>query len=178
MRRFVGLDAEQLVDLFLVLDHGEADLGMVEDESHLLGDRVLVQRHRHRAQRLGRGHGPIQPRPVVADNGDLVARLQAERGEAAGQRAHFLGDLAPSPGLPDAQILFPGRRLPGPPARVFRQQLGKSVERRGARGLSLVHFESPNLETGRKTPRRANLRARRCRSQRGPPVPGIKPNSL
>ena len=44
------LDLEQLVDLLLVLDHREAHVGVVEDVGHLVGDRVLVQRHRHAAQ--------------------------------------------------------------------------------------------------------------------------------
>ena len=51
---------------------------------------------------------------------ELSGLAPPRRGEAAGQRAHFLGDLDPSPGLPDAQILLPGSRPPGPPARVFR----------------------------------------------------------
>src|SRR5438874_1325284 len=38
--RALGQDLEQLVGLFLVLDHGERDLRVLEDVDHLLGDRV------------------------------------------------------------------------------------------------------------------------------------------
>ena len=48
------LDRDQLVDLLLVLGDREPHLGVVEDIGHLVGDRVLVDRHRHAAQRLGR----------------------------------------------------------------------------------------------------------------------------
>ena len=37
-----GRTCKQLVHLLLVLDDGEADLGVFEDEQHLVGDRVLV----------------------------------------------------------------------------------------------------------------------------------------
>ena len=69
------LDADQLVDLFLVLHHREARLRVIEDEHHLLGHGVLVDRHRHGAEALGCQHRPIELRPVVADDGDLVAAL-------------------------------------------------------------------------------------------------------
>ena len=49
-QRAALLDREELVDLFLVLDEGEPHLGVVEDIGHLLGDRVLVDRHRNAAQ--------------------------------------------------------------------------------------------------------------------------------
>ena len=42
-----GLD---LVDLLLILNDGEAHFGVIEDVSHLFGDRVGVNRHRHRPQ--------------------------------------------------------------------------------------------------------------------------------
>ena len=48
------LDAEQLVDLFLVLDHGEAYLRVIEHELHLFRDGVLIDRHRHAAETTGR----------------------------------------------------------------------------------------------------------------------------
>ena len=44
-----GMDLEQLVDLLLVLDDGDArSRRSAMDERHLGGHRVLVERHRHR----------------------------------------------------------------------------------------------------------------------------------
>jgi hypothetical protein len=35
-------------------------------------------------------HRPVQARPVVADDGQVVAALEAQLGQAAGNGAHFL----------------------------------------------------------------------------------------
>ena len=102
--RAVRLDLEQLVHLLLVLDDGELDLGVLQHKQQFLRHRVLVHGHRHAAQALRRGHGPIQPRPVVADDREVVAALEADLSQAAGERAHFVRDLAPGPGLPDAEV--------------------------------------------------------------------------
>jgi methylase of polypeptide subunit release factors len=40
-------DLEQLVDLLLVLGERERDLRVLDREHHFVGDRVLVERHRH-----------------------------------------------------------------------------------------------------------------------------------
>ena len=48
--RALGAQFEHLVDLLLVLDHGEAHLGVVDRKHAFGGHRVLVQRHRNRAQ--------------------------------------------------------------------------------------------------------------------------------
>ena len=103
-------DFEQLIDLLLVLGHGEADPGVIDHVGHLLGHRVLIDRHRHGADRLGRHQGPIESRPIVADDGDLVAPAKAESGQAASQGLHLAQDLAPAPGLPDAIVLLAHRR--------------------------------------------------------------------
>ena len=104
-------DLQHLVDLLLVLDDRELDLGVVQHVDHLLGHRVLVERHRHAAERLRRGHRPVQARAVVADDREVHPALEAERGEPAGERAHLLGDLRPGPGLPDAEVLLARRRM-------------------------------------------------------------------
>src|SRR5258706_7094234 len=59
---------EQLVDLLLVFDYGVADAGVEQHEAQFLRHRVLVHGHRHTAQRLGRAHGPVETRAVVADH--------------------------------------------------------------------------------------------------------------
>ena len=48
--RALGAQFEHLVDLLLVLDHGEAHLGVVDRKRAFGRHRVLVQRHRNRAQ--------------------------------------------------------------------------------------------------------------------------------
>ena len=71
------------------------DLGMVEHIGHLVGDRVGIDRHRNGAERLRRAHRPIEPRPVGADDGDLVAALEAEL--AAGRARRRAPRRAPAP---------------------------------------------------------------------------------
>ena len=83
------LDLEQLVHLFLILDHREIDFGVVQHIAHVGRRRILVQRDRHPAQALCGRHRPVQARPVVADHRQVHAALEAERGQAAGQRPHF-----------------------------------------------------------------------------------------
>ena len=73
-----------LVDLLLVLHHGEAHAGMVEHIGHLFGDRVGIDRHRNRAERLRCRKCPVETRAVGADDGDAVAmcRGPAPEGQA------------------------------------------------------------------------------------------------
>jgi hypothetical protein len=51
-----GADLEHLVDLLLILDDGEADLGVLQHEEPSPGHRILVHRHRHAAQALAAAH--------------------------------------------------------------------------------------------------------------------------
>jgi len=128
-RRAVAHDFKQFVDLLLVLDDGELDPGVLQDKSHLLRHRVLVQRHRHAAQHLCRAHRPVQARPVVADDGEVVAALETKRGQAAGHRPRLRGNLAPGPGLPDTQVFFARGRTVAADAGMVQQQTWKGVER-------------------------------------------------
>ena len=104
---------EHLVDLLLVLGDDHRHLGVVPDERQLLGDRVLVHGHRHAAQAL-RGHlRRVEARAVVADDRELVAALEAERGEPEREVAHVVVIVAPRPRLPDAAILLAHGRAGG-----------------------------------------------------------------
>ncbi len=87
---------QELVHLLLVLDHREPRLGVVHDELHLLLDRVLVQRHRHSAERLRRQHRPVERGAIVADDRGLVAAGEAERGEAERDQARLREVLTPA----------------------------------------------------------------------------------
>jgi hypothetical protein len=68
----------------------------VQDEDHFAGHRILVQGHRHAAQHLRRAHRPVKARPVVTDDRQVVAALEAEFGQTAGHGAHFLRHLRSS----------------------------------------------------------------------------------
>ena len=118
---------ENLVDLFLVLGDDEGDLGVLQHIGHLVGDAVLVDRHRHRPERLHGGEGPIEPRPVGADHRHLLARLETEFLKAERVVAHQIGDLAPRPRLPDAEILLAHRRTIATVHGIPDQQFGKGV---------------------------------------------------
>ena len=70
-------DLEQLVHLLLVLGHGKADIGILDGEGHLGGHRILVKRHGNRAQALRRAHRGVEAWPVVANDREVVAALEA-----------------------------------------------------------------------------------------------------
>ncbi len=71
-----------LVDLLLILNHREADLGVVKNISHLFCDRVSIDGYRNGADRLGSGEAPIKAGTVRADYRDLVAARQPKVREA------------------------------------------------------------------------------------------------
>ena len=130
------LDAEQLVHLLLVLCHREACLRVIEHELHLFGDRVLIDRHRHRAERLGGQHRPVELRPVVADDGDLVAAPHAERGKAAGGSLYSGCRFTPAVGLPDPEFLLAHRWPVATQFCVLKHELRKCVVGRGLGGFA------------------------------------------
>ena len=121
-------DLEQLVDLLLVLDDREADAGILHHEQHLVGHRVLVERNRHPAQGLGGAHHHVKVRPIVADDGQVVAAPETEFREAAGERPHAVGDFGPGQGLPDSQVLLAHRRSVRTIPRVIEQQAREGME--------------------------------------------------
>jgi hypothetical protein len=120
-------DLEELVGLLLVLHERVLDVRVVEDVDHLLRDGVLVDRHRDATEGLGRGHGPVQARAVLADDMTHPA-LEPLRGEPAGERAHLALDLAPGPGLPDAEVFLANRRPVRTDLRVMQEQARKRVQ--------------------------------------------------
>ena len=66
---------------------------------------VGINRDRNGAHHLRRGDRPVEPRPVGADDGDGLAGFKPEPDQALRDGARLLVDLAPTPGLPEAQIL-------------------------------------------------------------------------
>ncbi|MNT28637.1 hypothetical protein D3C72_1643380 [compost metagenome] len=97
---------------------------------HFLRNRVLIERHGNRAQRLRGHHGHVQAGTVFTDDGDVHAGLDAERGKALRDVADMLRHFGPRKGLPDPQIFLSYR---GPrPANVGmrEQQRRKGVRRR------------------------------------------------
>ena len=133
---------QELVDLLLVLDDREARLGVIDDEGQLALDRVLVERHRHAAERLGGHDRPVERRAVVADDRDLVAAGQAEREKAERDQARFLEVLAPGIGLPDAVFLLANGDLVGDALGVPLHQLREGIFARSAGGQSGVQSSS------------------------------------
>ena len=118
---------QELVHLLLVLDDGEAGLGVLDDVLHLLLDGVLVDRHRDAPQRLGRHDRPVELGPVVADDGDAVAAREAEGGQAERDETRLLEVLRPRIRLPDPEILFPDGDLAPEAARVVPNELRERV---------------------------------------------------
>ena len=118
---------DELVDLLLILDHGERHFGMRQDVSHLVGHRVGIDRHRHGAERLPGAHRPIKPRAIAADDGELVAAFEAELGKADREGADLLEHLRPGPALPDAEILVAHRRARATGRGIVDQKLRQRI---------------------------------------------------
>jgi hypothetical protein len=157
-------DLEHLVDLFLVLDDGHADLGILQHVDHFLGDGVLVERHGNRAQRLRGHHGHVQAGTVLADHGHVHAGLDAQRGQAVGDVADVLRDFGPREGLPDPQI-FLAYRGPRPTNLGMREQQRRKGVRRSRHpcgcGRCMCHVVSSGLGASGQESARAAM-AMRC----------------
>jgi hypothetical protein len=137
--RTLGSHVQQLVDLLLVLHDREPRLGVVHDVLHLPLDRVLVQRDGHAPERLGGEHRPVELGPVVADDGDLVATREAERGQPERDEPRLVHVAPPGVGLPDAVVLLADRHLVRDAPGVVDGELRKGVslclaDRRGMGG--------------------------------------------
>jgi len=129
-QRALLADLEQLVDLLLVLDHRMRDLGVVERKGEFGRYRILVERHRNRAQRLRCQHAGVEPRPVLADHHQVLARLQPGLVQAMRQRTHELGQLLPAQALPDAVLLLAHGCCAGALAGMHHQELGEGTRHR------------------------------------------------
>ena len=127
---------EQLVDLLLVLRDREFDGSILDRKGHLGRHRILIERYRNAAQALRRAHRGIDPGSIVADDGEVIAALETPPGEAAGQRAHLVGETPPAPGLPDSKILLADRRALRADPGMVHQQLWKRVQA----GINFRHF--------------------------------------
>ncbi len=130
-------DLQHLVDLLLVARHDEPRPAVLQHVGHLLGHRVLVERHRHRAADLRRHHRPVEPRPVAADDRQIVPRPQPKLGQPRRQRQHLGLGLGPGPALPDAVLLLAIGGTAAERRRVPAQELGERVEFPG--GSRLAH---------------------------------------
>ena len=133
-------DLQHLVDLLLVARHHEARPAVLEHMRHLLGHRVLVERHRHRPASLRRHHRPVEMRPVAPDDREVVARPEPQRLEA--RRPAPAPRPRSRPRSSSARCRTPSRDRPASleVARVPGEQLGKRVEVRG--GVRRLHRSS------------------------------------
>ena len=100
---------------------------MVEHIGHLLGDGIGIERHRHGAERLSGAHGPVELRPVAADDGELVAPRDPQLLQSDRERADLVEDLRPGPGLPDAEILVTDRGPRADRLRVVDEELWERI---------------------------------------------------
>src|SRR5262249_11092732 len=123
---------QDLVHLLLVLGHHEPRVAVVDDVPDLGKRGILVDAHGGGPCRL-RGQLGDQPlRPVVADDRDLAAALEAERRQPERQVADALAVAAPAGLPPDAQVLLPQRRAIAEPIGVLQQKLGEGIAGRHA----------------------------------------------
>ena len=121
---------EHLVDLLLVLGHDHRDVGVIPDERELTGDGVLVDGHRGAPKAL-RGHlRPVESRSVVADDGEPITPLEAERREPEREIADLGMIVRPRVRLPDSTVLLANggarRKVAGVAQHQARQRRGLS----------------------------------------------------
>ena len=121
-------DLEELVDLLLVLDHREARPAVLDHVGQLVRDRVLIHGNGDPAEGLGGTHRPVQARPVVPDDRELVAAPEAEGGETARERLDLAEGLVPVPRLPDPEFLLTDGGTPREALRVVEEQLRERVQ--------------------------------------------------
>ena len=119
--------SNDLIDLLLILDDAERHLGVRQHIGHFVGDRVSIDRHRHRAERLAGAHRPIKTRPVATDDAEFVAALEPERRKTDREGADLVEHLRPGPGLPDAEVLVAHGRTRPERRRIVEKQLGQRV---------------------------------------------------
>ena len=119
---------EQLVDLLLVFGKDVGNFRALDRRRNLVRRRILIERHHDGAEPLRRAHRRIQARPVVAQQGDMRAALQASRRRCSRKRGGFFGQFAPGYGAPDAAALFTDGRTFTPFSGVMHQQLRKSIQ--------------------------------------------------
>ncbi len=109
----------------------------------LAGDRVLVDRDCHAAQRLGRQLRPVEPRAVVADDRQGLVAPEAEGGQPEGEVTHVIVVFPPGVGLPDAAVLLADR---GPVPALPRLDLEEPRER--CHLIELRHERLPLAPSG------------------------------
>jgi len=141
--REVGRDGQNFVDLLVVLHDGEADIGVFEDELHLVRDRVGVDRDRDAAEHLHGGEGPVEPGTIGTDDGTGVASLQTQAGEAGRVGTNDRPEFGPGGGLPDPAILVAVGWECAMAHDVVQQKPGKRGVPIGGREGSLGGVPSP-----------------------------------
>ncbi len=155
-RRNLRRSLDELVHLLLILGDHVDDRRVVEHIGEFRRLRVLVHRNRNAAQRLRRRDRPIETRAIVADDRQVHPALEALRCKPASERAHLLGDLAPGPGLPDAEILLPHGRSLAAHVCVVQQAPRKAIghssrpSQTAAPTTSYANLEKSGLRFSRK----------------------------
>ena len=119
------LDFQYLIDLFLILCEHDGGIGMINHILQFSTDGVLIERYRSPSHDLGRHHGPIDLRPVITQDGELIVGLESQGHQSERQVSHFLLVLRPGPLLPDALFLLPDCHLPWALTRVPHEKLRK-----------------------------------------------------
>ena len=145
MRRAVG-EAEQFVDLLLILGEHQLGLAVIEQIVGFLIEHVAVQTEAEAADRMGGDFGRDPVGPVVADDADHVAAAEAEFDHAEREVVHAGLIIGPGEHPPQPEILFAQCDF-GPEFRcVEPQQFRKGVGCRDAAGI--VHHATRSAAVG------------------------------
>jgi hypothetical protein len=118
---------QDLVDLLLVLRDHHLGVAVIDDVGDLVEVGILVDAHRGRARRLRGQLGADPGRPVVAEDGHLVAASDAQLHEAQRKVAHVREVSGPARRMPDAEPLLAQGRALAVGRGVAQQELGEGV---------------------------------------------------
>ena len=116
---------QHLVGLLLVLDQREGDLGVLEDVDQLVGDRILIERHRDATDRLRGDHCRIEAWPVLTDQREVLAAAESFCEQPGGDGLDLVTQPPPADGLPDAEVLLTKGRGARPGRGMREQQPGE-----------------------------------------------------
>lgn len=118
--------------MFLIFYRGKAYVGVRQHIGKLFGHGIGVDRDWNSTEHLRCHDGPVESRPVGADDRDRFAALEAQPMQADRIGTNDVEHIGPGPRLPDAQILVAHGRPCPKNLGIADQQLGKRIRPSGS----------------------------------------------
>ena len=132
----------------MILEDGEDAARIIEHVAELIGDGIRIDGHGNSAEGLRGKEGPIELRPIAANDRDRISALDADCRQACRISAHIRRKLGPGPALPEPEILVAHGDFSSARARVMQHEPRKCVElfaQVGGQVASLRHEDEDAL---------------------------------